>query len=218
MATVDFSEHKWMLLIVDVQQGGINGLAEPHATQFPRNVRHFADHLWNRHGVAAAVIAQHPSPDVDILSRKAALDMCGLDVLNVRPHEKLFIKQQDNAFRNGKLERALRADEITGVIIAGMNTSACVTASVLGALRANFMCVVAHDLLADTTEPNNGSPDWHLHTLKREIEAVPPFGRSEAEKRTDNLHMVPSSQILMQLPISPRHPQSPTRTGTYDCA
>jgi len=67
------------------------------------------------------------------------------------PEERVFSKDQVNAFTDTDLLEALRADTIENLVICGMQTHMCVEAAVRAAHDLGFSCVLASDACATRT-------------------------------------------------------------------
>jgi nicotinamidase-related amidase len=75
----------------------------------------------------------------------------GVDIhSNVLPAsgETVITKSYPNSFRETSLLEALRAAEVTKLVVAGMMTHMCVDTTVRAASDLGFVCTVAHDACA----------------------------------------------------------------------
>ncbi len=72
---------------------------------------------------------------------------------NVQPleGEVVFQKHYPNSFRNTPLLDYLRREEVTRVVICGMQTHMCVDATTRAAFDFGFECWIAHDACATRT-------------------------------------------------------------------
>ncbi len=67
------------------------------------------------------------------------------------PGERVFSKDQVNAFADQDLLKALRADTVETLVICGMQTHMCVEAAVRAAHDLGFSCLLASDACATRT-------------------------------------------------------------------
>jgi len=68
------------------------------------------------------------------------------------PGERVFSKDQVNAFADPNLLKALRADTIEALVICGMQTHMCVEAAVRAAHDLGFSCLLASDACATRSQ------------------------------------------------------------------
>ena len=90
---------------------------------------------------------------------------------NVEPlsGEKVITKEEVNSFRNTDLLDFLKADNISRLIIIGMQTHMCLEAAVRAGNDYGFECIVIHDACATRDLKFNGkivkAEDVHFSTL-----------------------------------------------------
>ncbi len=112
---------------------------------------------------------------------------------------KLFVKDTDNAFADGQLEKILIEKGIQNVIFSGINATACVLRSIYGALGLEDLSIyVALDCLADT----NGYP-LEGHPLDPKVNDYNLTKHLSAEQRS-RVRIYDTDQIIsMASPVLP---------------
>ncbi len=83
-----------------------------------------------------------------------------VDELTPRPDEEVIDKFGYNAFHNTNLADALRAHDVTQVVVAGTVTQICVEDTVRGGFHLNLEMVVAEDAVASF------DPELHTASLR----------------------------------------------------
>nr|MEE4267250.1 cysteine hydrolase family protein [Candidatus Krumholzibacteria bacterium] len=85
------------------------------------------------------------------------------------PGERIFMKDEVNAFLNTGLGKFLEEERVTDLVLVGMQTHMCLEGAVRAASDLGFDCVVVQDACAtrDLKYGNRtvAAPDVHLSTL-----------------------------------------------------
>jgi len=90
---------------------------------------------------------------------------------NVEPlsHEKIITKEEVNSFQNTDLLEYLKTNNISRLVIIGMQTHMCLEAAVRAANDLGFECIVIHDACATRDLKFNDkivkAEDVHISTL-----------------------------------------------------
>ena len=156
------SEHslKTALLIIDVQDfyfpGGAMSLVNPEAASL--NAKRLLEKF--RAEKKMVIHIRH--------NAKAGADIH----VNVKPveGEKVISKDQINSFRGTDLLEYLKKNDISQLVICGMQTHMCVEGAVRAASDYDFKCILIHDACATRDLTFNGrtikAEDVHASTLK----------------------------------------------------
>lgn len=124
------------LLIVDAQNGLFDGLHQPEATL--EAMKFLLEQARNAH--ASVFFMQDRDvgePESHAFAIHAALEP--------RDGETVIQKNASDAFHGTKLEALLRERGIRRVVIAGLKTPACITATTFGAIYRGFNVTLAED-------------------------------------------------------------------------
>ncbi|MDQ3485966.1 MAG: isochorismatase family protein [Actinomycetota bacterium] len=126
------------LLVVDVQQGFLAGLVG--AEEMISALRQLLDAA---RGAGALVVHLQDVGDSD--SRIPPDSPGRALVLDPREGEVGVEKEADDGFIGTDLERVLREADVTGLVIGGLQSEMCVSATVRGAMARGFTVVLPHD-------------------------------------------------------------------------
>lgn len=80
-----------------------------------------------------------------------------------------IVKKRFSAFYETKLDSVLMANSITGLIICGVKTHACIRTSVIDAYQRNLNVIIAKDCIADT---NRSHSEMSLEYLSKYMARV----------------------------------------------
>jgi nicotinamidase-related amidase len=166
-------------LAIDVQRKYIGPIYSPQKRMlFPGQIRQFADTLRVYDIPTIWVVAGNDDPRTRDLDRDeyklyankkifpAAIDIYGLDLVEPRDDEAIFVKLGNDCFAFPRLQEYLDQQGVQTCIITGMNTYYCVRASILGAINANFHPIAIFDKLAHAPRKADSDPQWHKRALK----------------------------------------------------
>jgi nicotinamidase-related amidase len=124
------------LLIVDAQNGLFNGLHQPQATLGA--MKHLLEKARSAH------VSVFFTQDRDV-GEPESHAFAIHPTLEPRDGETVIQKNASDAFHGTPLEAMLREHSIQRVVIAGLKTPACITATTLGAIYRGFNVTPAQD-------------------------------------------------------------------------
>ncbi len=131
------------LIIIDMQQGAFVGAEPKHdASELIGRLNALADAVRNQNG--AVVFIQHDGPPGDPFHP----DLPGwklLDDLAPRPADTVIRKKCCDAFLETSLDKFLRSNAISRLIITGWATDYCVDTTVRSALARGYPTIVPSD-------------------------------------------------------------------------
>lgn len=160
-------------IAIDAQKHYVCALAPPRDTTFARAVNQFAKDL-RRYEIPTVWIAMDGTQRI-IEPRTAAENglLLGLEAMELGTSDIIATKGMESAFTNEALAPYLLKRGWNTLIFTGIQTTQCVAKTLTSALSKahNFNCIVAYDLLADSTEhfhrfgPED-DPQSHLKALR----------------------------------------------------
>lgn len=112
-----------------------------------------------------------PSSATNLYTQRC-LDPLQQNGFSLGKNDLVFIKGHDNAFHHPLLKTILDKMGARTLLISGMNTSACVTKTLRGALANGFKCIVLTNRLADCEYPEGkrgGCSSWHEQIIRSRL-------------------------------------------------
>jgi len=107
------------------------------------------------------------------VDRSLTIQSLKLDAVSIDADDDIFVKDDCDAFYKSLLVTHLHRyyPKAATLILTGVNTTACVAASVAGALKAGFKCIVLTDCLADSEEERERRyySKWHERQLRMNV-------------------------------------------------
>lgn len=196
-----------VFLAIDVQTGFCNSLSLGRSIHFPRRIIRFSEELrdidiptiWvamqESSGFCGVIppVAEHKLVHPRI-NRDYLVNNLGFADFTPKKDEAIFIKNKANVFATGSLDSYLRNHHINTLIVGGINTLACVAASILGGIKKDFACIGLYDQMAESLAPmnNESSPSAHFSALE-------PLAKNK--KKTFDL--LTSHEVLVQAKRNP---------------
>ena len=194
---------KLVHLAIDVQPEFYENLFFWRARHFPVAIRKFSNQLAE-FAVPTKWVVYEPDEGLPDDSKGTLIKTLELAKTGLTARDDIFPKRSEDAF-NGRagLDEILWEGGVDTVVITGMNASACVAYSAVGALRCGFRCIVITDLLAD-------EECWWMDPIKflrkglvkQEIDSVIYTNRDWY----DRLHFMTSAEFLAYLKQEPGMP------------
>lgn len=160
------------LLVIDVQQALTDELAPARRTEFLGKLAPLLERA--RSAAVPIVYVRHDGSPAELIPGTAEWAIAS----EVAPREEdpIVEKRFDNAFRETNLADVLAAIGANDLIVTGMQTDVCVTATIAGAAERGYRITLVED--AHATSGSNGKSEqqireaMHAETLARGVHII----------------------------------------------